>query len=105
MKPDKDNTVEAVSFIFNGMAAAALTYGGSRAFPVYTHSNMVERILAVPAEITVYVVAPELPSGFIIMGWVGSFLIYFALGLVILVVVQSWLKKRSARKKETGTRI
>jgi len=105
MKPPKDNTIEVVLTFFIGIIAVALTYVASHAFPDWSQSTTYERVLALPMYVTVIVFPPTHDSDFIVVGWVGSIVIYATIGVVILCVVQSWLKKRTAKKGSSGTRI
>jgi hypothetical protein len=106
MKPDKDNSMEAVLFIFIGLIAAGLTYAGYLALTSTSDPTIYGRILSLPMAVSLYVVnPPQQEPTYSVVGCTGSFIIYSGIGVCVLIAVQSWIKKRQARKKESGTRI
>jgi hypothetical protein len=90
------------------IASVALTFAGSFGFPDGSQCNLWQRLAGIPAMITVYLVAHSAPPESRFIGWIGSFLIYAVLGVVILFIIQYWINKKGGGgggKKGRGPRI
>ena len=97
MKP-QNNDLKGLCFSVIIIAAVALTYAGSFGFPDASDSNAWERLAAIPAMVTVYILMPHMDTGYLIVGWMGSVVIYFGIGVAILLAIQSLIKKYGGKK-------
>jgi hypothetical protein len=93
MKSTKDNTLEVLSFIVIAAVAVALTYEASLIVADVPDSSVWGRLIAVPMMMTLFVFAPTLPPGYVVIGWMGSLVIYAAIGVTILLLIQKTIKK------------
>jgi hypothetical protein len=97
MKPNKDD-LKGLLFVIIIIVSSVLTYVGSTAYTHDSTSTVGGRLLALPMGCTLYLIGPKLgpdPGDLIhfVAGLVGAFLIYFGIGVVLLLLAEYLIKK------------
>ncbi|MCE0497342.1 MAG: hypothetical protein LV481_05275 [Methylacidiphilales bacterium] len=97
MKNNKDSTLEIIAFILIALIDVGLSYKASLVLPDVHNTAVWERIITAPMMSTIYIFAPDLGPGYVIIGWIGSLAVYFAIGLAILLLIQYLVKKHGGK--------